>query len=496
MKDSFFKSFSQLFALSTLGYVISFFNQMATSYYFGTSTELDGYLTLIATAGFLLFYINPIRDTLIKTVYTSNIDNPVEVSKVFSSALLVQIALGILSLLIFLLLPTSSFLSNKFIGNVSNNTFFIFMPYFLLFGVAEMSNGLLISFNRLKSQAISRLLSSIIGLLTLLIFAKDHGIIALILSLQLTQLIVFIISSFSLYKEGIRFVWSSVIVIFKSNGFLAMFSSLLMSYFFAQIYVVSERYSMINMSSGLVSSFQYSVALVNVGISIIVQPALNLIWPKFLDHNNKGEEEGIIHLAEKSILLLSAFLIIGCTFVFWNAYDIVELIYSRGKFGQESINITGNALKASIYTAVPIAIYGVITRILITKGLGKTLAFAAITIAFVGITILVIASLTNNQNLIFYHWFIGNSFGAIIAIILMKKKFKLFFCEISKLLTLTFKVLSMIAIALLSIHLLAIYSISSNLIIFLSLKFLLYSVIIIITGYLFGLKRHLMFFVS
>jgi O-antigen/teichoic acid export membrane protein len=113
--------------------------------------------------------------------------------------------------------------------------FWAFLPYFYLFGASETTNGLLLSFNKLKYQAVARLISSLIGLICILLLTKKYGIFALLISLQLTQLVSLIVSSYGLYKEGIRFIWINPILILKSPGFLPIFSSLIFGYFFAQV---------------------------------------------------------------------------------------------------------------------------------------------------------------------------------------------------------------------------------------------------------------------
>ncbi|WP_026905524.1 lipid II flippase MurJ [Pedobacter glucosidilyticus] len=429
MASSSIKSFSLLFFLSLLAYVFSFFTQIATSFYFGTSPELDAYYSIIAAAGFFIFYINPIRDTLIKVIFTEYKIGYNQASKVLSSALTLQFLLAGISSVLFIFEDIREFVGVNFTEKINEHTIFIFLPYLFLFGFAEIINGLLISFNKLYLQSIARLASSAFTLIIIFLLANKIGIYAMLISVQFNQIVIIVLSVFGLRREKINIKLTNPFYIFRINGFQKIFTSLLISYFFAQLYVVIERFSMLSFSSGLVSSFLYSTALVNIGISIIVQPMMNLAWPKFLEFEGKNDNDSIKSLTEDTILILLFVLLLGTNFVFFNAYELVDVIYGRGKFDAQSIMSTSKMLKATIFTCIPIAIYTLLTRLLITKGYSKSVAFAAISIAITGILVITLSMFFNSISLISSHWLIGNSTGALIAFILTKKKINLFILD-------------------------------------------------------------------
>ncbi|WP_374166357.1 lipid II flippase MurJ [Arcticibacter sp. MXS-1] len=246
----------------------------------------------------------------------------------------------------------------------------------------------------------------------------------------MSQLVTAVFSLWGLNRSGIKLVWAAPRHVINASEFWPILSSLLVSYFLAQIYVLVERATMVRMASGLVASFQYSIALVNIGISIIVQPINNLVWPKFLEENASNDRSSTIRTTENAIVMVVLILLVGCVFVYSNAYEIITLIYSRGNFDQKSVYSTGDALRATIFTAIPIGIYGILTRVLITRGHGRQLALAASSIAIVGIGVIVLAFFTQSKRLIMYHWFLGNTFGAVLSFVAVKKHFKeLFFLK-------------------------------------------------------------------
>lgn len=488
MKYSFLKSFSQLFLLSTLSYILGFLGQVIISFYLGTSSSLDSYFTILAAAGFLLFYVSPVKDVFVKIVYEASADGA-DASKLFSSGLILQALLSLLSSCLFFVKPFWKILGTHDKDVVDYNLLLLFVPYFLLYALAETTNGLLLSFNKLNYQAVARLISSIIGLLFVIILAPNYGIVSLIISLQVTQLITTIISFVGLSKNGIRFTWITPSLIFFKSSFLGMLSSLLLSYLFSQIYVLVERAAMFKMTTGLVASYQYSVTLVNVGISMIVIPLINLVWPKFLEESKKGNDENIIKITENTIIGMSFLLLTGCLFVYINAYDVISLIFSRGRFDNKSIISTGNALRATIFTALPIGIYGILTKVLITRGHAKHLALAASSIAFLGIFIIIIAYYIGNTTLVMCHWLIGNTIGALFALYSVKKYFRGLFSDSSHWIKACFKIFLTVSLAAFISSLELFQNILQGPLLTLLIKLLIYSLAIAAQIYFYKIDR-------
>lgn len=396
-----------LFFLNLIGMLLGFFNQLVVSFYLGTSASLDGYWAVLAIANLMLFYVFPIRDALVPVVFKWSLSDKVKASSIFYSGVVIQLILVGFSAALLVLIP-SKYLD---IGSGSNFIFWI-ISYFFLFAIAETCNGLLLSFNRIVYQALSRLFSAIVGFVLLLIFIQKLGVFSLFISLIITQLITLLISVFGLREEGMRFVWGGFSALWSERKFRSVLLSLLISYFLAQGYVFFERSTMQAMSSGLVASFQYGVALVNAGITLSVYPVLNFLWPKFLQMNVNQDIGALVKLASNVLFPLCFILWVGCVFVYWYAPAVVELIFMRGAFEGEAISTTSSALMATVFTAIPIAIYSVFTRVALTVGHEKKLIFSAGAIAIIGMLLILISRFTNNTELIRWHWFVGNCAGA------------------------------------------------------------------------------------
>ena len=491
MAFNLFGRFSLLFVLSTLGFLISFTNQIAISYNFGTSKELDSYLSLVSVAGIFLFYVSPLKDALIKAVFGAYANNKEAASEVYSSGLIFQSCLALVSIGLFIFSPISRLYHDTVKDVIEKSIIVSFVPYMLLLGLSEIANSLLLSLNKLIYQSIARLISSTVGLLIILGLASKFGIYALIIALQASQLINLIVSFYGLFNEGVKFRFVLPTIIFKTKGILSMFGALSFGYLLAQLYVFFDRFAMMRMSTGLLSSFQYGTTLVNVGISLIVHPIWNIIWPKFLNFELNEDWEGMIILGQKALSIVVLVLFFGCSFVFINASDIVTIIYYRGKFSANSIEMTAMALKATIFTAIPITIYGVLTRILMTIGEARKLAFASFIMALSGIFVISISFWGEYKSLIVFHWLLSNIVGALVVFQMVRNKFINFCSNLRHLFFSAIKALLIVIMSLYILHQLNDILNFKLILISLLIKGALYFFMVLILSYVFGLWSHL-----
>jgi hypothetical protein len=141
--------------------------------------------------------------------------------------------------------------------------------------------------------------------------AGHIGVLALLLSLLISQFTILTVSALGLYREGIRLRWAGFGQLWLEPRFKTVFSALLLNCFFAQAYVVCERVTMLGLLPGLVASYQYSVALVNVLISLMAIPLANLLWPKFLA---QATHEGVDAMLDSSARVVAPMVLVllGC----------------------------------------------------------------------------------------------------------------------------------------------------------------------------------------
>jgi len=402
---------------------MSFGNYLVVSYYFGTSAVLDSYLALLASANFLLFFVQPLREALVPPVFSAVAADREHASKLFTAGLALQVSFALVAMAVLISVKFNAV--EILVGKTttySPELLFWFLPFFVLFPLAETCNGLLLSFNRAVFQAMARLLSATMGLGCIWLLADHIGVLALLLSLVIAQICNLTISSIGLWKEGIRLVWGGVLALRHEQRFKSVFSSLLLSYLFVQVYMVTERFTMLGMFPGLVASYQYSVALVNVLVSLLAFPLTNLLWPRFLADAVKDGTDAMLNTAFGVVAPLVLALFACCTLTERFAPEIVKLLFERGSFDASSVVQTTQALRSTIFAAIPVSLLTIFSKILFSQGRGRAIGLSGTSVALSGTTVVLLAGWTGSVTLVQWNWVIGNTIGLFVMLYLILRR--------------------------------------------------------------------------
>jgi putative peptidoglycan lipid II flippase len=416
---SFQKRFGWLFLLSSAGFLLSFGNQLVVSFHFGTSVELDAYWALFATINLLLFYVQPVREALVPPVFTASSVDRDHASALFSAGLAAQSVLAFSSMALLVMAPVGMLAHFGVDESNLGRLVFGFLPFFVLYALAETCNGLLLSFNRVVYQAAARLLAALIGLTCLWLLAGRIGLLALVLSLLTTQIVTLLASIIGLRRERVRWTWQGFAPLWKEPRFRSVVSALLVTYLLAQVYVVVERVTMLNMQPGLVASYQYSVTLVNVLISLMALPLANLLWPHFLAQASHEGSDVMLQTAARVVAPLTLILLACCSFTKEFSVEIVQLLFARGSFDAASVHQTSQALRATVFAALSISLFTIFSKILFAQGRGRAIAAGGVSIAVSGLGVVLLAGWLGSVTLVQWHWAIGNTVGLCVILYLL-----------------------------------------------------------------------------
>lgn len=419
---SFQKRFGWLFLLSSAGFLLSFGNQLVVSFHFGTSVELDTYWALFATINLLLFYVQPVREALVPPVFTAASADRDHASALFSAGLAVQAVLALASMALLVLVPVGVLPNFGVHESELGRLLLGFLPFLVLYALAETCNGLLLSFNRVIYQAVARLVAALIGLTCLWLLAGRIGVLALVLSLLATQIVTLLASIIGLRRERMRWTWRGFAPLLREPRFRSVVSALLVTYLLAQVYAVIERVTMLNMQPGLVASYQYSVTLVNVLISLLAFPLANLLWPRFLAQASHEGADAMLQIAARVVAPLTLILLACCSFTERFATEIVQLLFARGSFDAASVAHTSQALRATVFAALSISLFTIFSRILFSQGRGRAIAAGGISIAVSGSGVVLLAGWLDSVTLVQWHWAIGNTVGLCIILFLLLRR--------------------------------------------------------------------------
>lgn len=406
------------FILSLVALGVGFVNQLLISRYFGTSPELDGYWIAIAIVNFLGFYAHPLRDAIVPSFHEALIDSA-KASRYASAAISLSLALGLggggLLVLGFAIRQPWFVFAPSYQANHTDTMLLWLVPAVLMIAASEVLGGLLAALNLVIRQAICRLITPIVTCLCLFLFADSLRVYALPASFVAANVFVMMFALLALFKCKIHI---RICIPNPAMGLDArkMFGTLVVVYIFAQLHVLLERAVFAQAGPGVVSAFQYAAALVNTLIGLIVGPLISTLWPRFLALSAAGDNVRLSVLLDNLLICLAMPLTIVCIFIFNNADAIVYIVFSRGGFGLESARITATALSFLIFTSVPACLSQVAVRLLNSQRNSRAIGMAGLSMAFSGMTLLVIGGATHNYNLAMTHWFVGNLVSAFICI--------------------------------------------------------------------------------
>lgn len=454
--------------LSFFSYISAFLTQILVAFYFGTSRELDAYWLCIAIIGTLTFFVHPLRESIVSSAFKSSKDSIDKASQLITSGFITLIFLCFLaSLVLLFFLKIYNFTPESSL-TLAGGILTAFIPYLFLFAIAETCNILMTSFNMAIYQAFARLISAISVLISLFILKTNYGIYGMIISLSIGQIFTILVSAYYLYSKGLKISWGRI-NIFKDKVFVAMFLSLVINYVISQGYVLYERWGMGLFGNGVISSYQYSVLIVTSIISMLAYPMINLTWPKFLEQEHSGNKKLMIQSGINASAPMLFVIITACIFIFRSAEDVITILFYRGEFNSYSLELTLRALYLTIFAAVPISIYTIGLRLLMSQRRSKLVAFAGSSMGIIGVFIIFISIKINSVYLLQSHWLISNTFGALFVVSILIKDSNI---KLNKIPIMTLKPLSIVLISIIfSILLLEFYDGPSKLFLTFSLLF-------------------------
>lgn len=179
---------------------------------------------------------------------------------------------------------------------------------------------------------------------------------------------------------------------------------------------------MLGMQPGLVASYQYSVALVNVLISLLAFPLANLLWPRFLAQASHEGVDAMLLTAARVVAPLTLILLACCSFTERFAVEFVQLLFARGSFDSASVAQTSQALRATVFAAIPISLVTIFGRILLAQGRGRAMVVGGAGLTLSGMGVLLLAGLLGSVTLAQWHWVIGNTIGMFVMAFLLLRR--------------------------------------------------------------------------
>ena len=223
-------------------------------------------------------------------------------------------------------------------------------------------------------------------------------------------IIIQIISLKKLNVIFIQFTWPRV----KIN-FLSKIGSLVFVALLSQIYMLYEKIVFAGISPGLISAFQYGRSLHDIPYFLFVTALQTSLWPAYLEAVNQDKIGHIYEMTVKKIKWLILFFIWITIMIIFFSKSVLFLLYFRGAFGIESLELTSICLRAIILGLLPLGILSILARALYALKAIKWISLSGIAGVIVGSLFLYVADKIGSINLAIHH-FVGSQIAIFLVV--------------------------------------------------------------------------------
>ena len=427
----------------------SIFTVILSSIYFGTSLDRDVWLlslSIMAIIGALIF--GPVYQIFrVKLIMIKEEEGEEKALKSIGSLLVYMMLLSMLIILLAEIFP--SLVSKIFDVNYTDEQqhFFKIMVRLiaptLLFSVFTiMLSGVLNVYKTFYIPEVMSVLSIIINVVIILLFAPGYGIYSLIISSYLSNVIFIIVLLLALKKNKIDLIKNLNLNFSYIMPFIKFALPFYLNYFIAQVLLVVERILSVLIGVGSVSVLDYARKFSSIPIDVI-QGSGNAILATTLTEKyiTEGEISFILEVNKFMNLMLIILLPIVTIFVICPV-EIVNLFLLHGAFDPKFVLPTANSLFWFGFGVVSIIFFTANSYALMAQVKNKNLVIISGIIGFVILIINLLFYKKYGIQVLAFSWSIAHFIGGVFMYFIISfKEYKLLFKEFFRKMALIFIVL-------------------------------------------------------
>lgn len=185
---------------------------------------------------------------------------------------------------------------------------------------------------------------NLFSILTILFFSATLSTGAIVLGLLggLVVQNIYLLARLLKYDPFAGFRWNmfntDTTAILKAGMIIILIEIINRSYF------LIDRYVALDFGEGIISGLNYSQVLVQLPESIVGFAIGSVVFPFFSDNAADKNERGFFDIYRSTILSSLIISVFVAIFFVANAYDLVNLLFSRGVFNEQSVLITSSIL--------------------------------------------------------------------------------------------------------------------------------------------------------
>lgn len=348
MKNNLVSTAGVIIVITILGKISGFFRELTLSYYYGASSITDAYITATVisstifatiTGSIVIAYIPTFNKIDGKDILQRN----KLTSEVLSGLSVFIILLSLIAMLFskqIILLFAVGF--DEITFNMAVAMLSIILPFSVLLSVQDVLGTYLQCVGCFWVLAISGLLSNLVVIISIII--SEQRTITLALGYAFSFLLPVILAIYVARRKQFKYNFG----IDLSSKFLKELAILSIPIFFGRIVLqlntIVDRNFASTLGTGIMSAMQYANKLNTFFITLFVISIATAIFPTLSQQaNNDLPALKKTASGANNIILLFAIPITVAILLLGNS--IVELVFMRGAFSQESADITANALK-------------------------------------------------------------------------------------------------------------------------------------------------------
>ena len=348
---------------------LGFIREMIFANNFGLETDFDLYLVgavLPITISTIILYIG--QNYFVPGFQKLNSTDKEAASKFYRDSFIIFVGSAIL--LTILLFLASDLIVKLYIGQASvksivlaTNIFKIFIITIPFSAAVSIFSALQQAVYEFKYPAISILFLNISLIILLLLFSSKIGVYIIPIGYvtgTIFQFIYLFIKSTKILKLELR------THINKSVKIKSLFESSIITIIIieavSQLYTISDRYFYSQVSSGGIASLNYAYIIYYLPVSIFSISLATAIFPKITDaiiNSNTKEIEKIF--TDNATINIIIFMPLTFLLVYFGD-TFLKIAFERGKFLEESTNITFGALKFYAVSLIFYSTYSVLNK--------------------------------------------------------------------------------------------------------------------------------------
>lgn len=358
-----YKALITVITISLISKLIGFIRDIYHAKALGTTSENDAYfLAFVITYTFITIIIVAINSTFIPTITSKIKDDASTKDKTINVFLNFYFIVGvILFLIMYLIAPLLiNFIANGFDNYHIRLTIRLVRIMSLslpLVGVLTILNGILQYNERYVIPTLIGIFPSFFIILSSVFLKFPLNIYGISISYFLGYIVLIfmaalVITKKNLFRIKINFDLNDK---YLKNSLIILIP-ILIATVFQQIDIIVTRYFASQVGEGGVSALSYANRLTLVGVNLIAYAISMVMYPKFSilyrDRKYKKFSKNLLQAFEFSFYIFIPITL----FVFLYSKEIVEFVFERGTFDEQSTMLTASALKYISLAMLPLTI--------------------------------------------------------------------------------------------------------------------------------------------